>query len=378
MRNLMTLATVVVLASLTAGCEEDLVHFSDSIDLTFDFAQINPYRPPVNELHQPYVVGTQFWMNAIRNHDDMDMSDSWAESGNQNAMELSGHTRDDEAISYRCQANDVGYSTITVYRSDYMVSQLGSVVVEVAVPNRADVTFSGPYFIHGDEYKYRVDDHVNVMTGGMATFLVEYYDGARKLNGNNVLQISTSGDGIDAFSDQTYLFEDREWLSIMPLDPGQHTVTLSVAGNTVAEFTVNAVEEADVAYIGLEAESERYAEDGEVLAVLALGYTDDSEPIYGIEFDWQVDGWERYGEGDLYKYPFHPKMESTLKAEFGDHYDQVDVHGGEDGWVSSTNLVGCSATPQSTGSAAGILAPLLAALGLWAMRRGRTPLRSQD
>lgn len=349
------LAFLVLSVSVLSGCPQDQVNFSDDLDMVFDFKPFNPLHPPPDDLHIPYVVGAEFRMYAFRDHDRMSLEDSWAESMDHTILDIRDRQSDKEWSDFACAALRPGVTEVVLYRSASSEKEWGRAFVEVAQPDRVDLTFAGPFFIHTDPDDYRVLGTVNVLAGGTATFLVEYFQGTRRLYGNGVLEARVRGPGMEAWSAQTYFFEDREWLQVAALEPGNHVVDLSVDGVAVGTLSVRALTDNDVAFIELRAESDRHAEDGETLAVLALGYSGGGEPIYGIEFDWSIDGQQESGQGDLYKYPFHRRMNSDLEASYGPHSQSVYISGGDDGWVSSTNRLGCAGSSRSSGPGAPIL-----------------------
>ncbi len=375
-RSILLLGLAVAATGVLAGCPADQVHFYDDVDLTFDFKPFDPLHPPSDELHQPYVAGTEFRMWAHRDHDKMDLTDSYADSEDPGVLDVWDSVADDDSVGFKCRAVSEGTTWVVVHRREGSTRTWGRALVEVVQPAKAQVTFAGPLFIGADRDEYRVGGSVNVLVGGTATFLVEYEDRqGRHLNGNGVLEVGDPGDGIDAYADQTYLFEDREWLVVTPTMPGDHVVTLSVAGHVIGTVTVRAVQPEDVAFIELRPESEKGHSNGDWVAVLALGYTDSGDPIYGIEFDWEVNGWPKPGEGDLYRYELDRRDRSTLLAEYRGKTQSTDIHSDyEDGYVDSTNNIGCTASATG-GGAAGLLLVLLP-LGLLLARR--RPVSLQD
>lgn len=356
------LGTAVALLAVLgfAGCPDDQVHFHDDLDLVFDFKPFNPAKPPPDELHSPYVVGSVFRMYAFRDHDKMSLKNAWAESANPSVMEIAGRENSDSTHSFDCYADAPGETEITVYRSPSSRTVWGRAQVEVAYPDRVQLTFAGPLFINAPTDEFVVRGPVSVLRDGTASFLVEYFLGGRRLAGNDVLEAQARDAGVQVNVRQTYLFEDREWLQVTPREPGDHLVDLFVAGRPVGTLTVRAVEPEDVAFIELRAERDKAAREGDILAVWALGYDDAGNPIFGIEFDWDLVGNFRTeeGQGDLFKYEYKRREESTLEASYRGQSQQVTIHA-DDGWVSSTNALGCTAgTNGASGGALWLLAGL--------------------
>ena len=367
------LGLAVVALGFLAGCPQDQVNFHDDLDFVFDFKPFDPLHPPGDDLHIPYVVGAEMRMYALRDHDKMNLESAWAESLDTGVLDLWDRHSDATQTDFRCRATGPGTTEVVIWRNEAGTRAWGRAAIEVAQPKTAELTFAGPLFIDAGREEFRVNGPVNVLVGGTATFLVEYADATgRRLYGNGVLEVSQAGEGMDAYADQTWLFEDREWLVVTPLTPGDHVVDLKVGGRSLGAVTIHAVQDADVAIIDLRRESESGHDNGDFLAVLALGYTDTGDPIYGIEYSWEVDGFPKAGEGDLYKYEYDRRDTSSLQADFNGHTQKTTIHSAyNDGWVSSTNNIGCTAaaTPGRWTSLVLMLVPL----GLLALRRRRVP-----
>jgi hypothetical protein len=301
----------------------------------------------------------------------MDLSNAVPESEDPGVLDLWDPVATESQVDFRCQAIAPGTTEIVVWRGVQHGARWGHTVVEVARPAKAELTFAGPLFIDASRAEYRVTGPVNVLVGGTATFLVEYADAdGRRLYGNDVLEVVPGDADIEAHSAQTWLFEDREWLVMSPLTAGTHTVTLKVDGRSIGTVTVNAVTEDAVNFIELRPENESGHHDGDFLAVLALGYTVDGDPIYGIEFDWEVDGFPKAGEGDLYKYEFDRSESARLQAAYSGKTQKTTIHSDyAGGWVSSTNHIGCTAGTRSAGWAP--VALVLLPLAVLALRRRR-------
>ncbi|MBP7127675.1 hypothetical protein KBD49_15050 [Myxococcota bacterium] len=330
------------------GCPDDQVHFHDDLDFVFDFRPFDPAHPPPDDLHSPYVTGARFRIYAFRDHDQMDLRGAEAVSMQPGVLDVwnTGSTR--EVADFDAEAIAPGEAEIVLYRSSRQEGTWGRAVVEVADPVAVDVTFAGALFIDAAPEEYRVGDTVQILQGGMGTFLVEYRDArGRRLSGNDVLQVESLSPGLEARDDQTYFAEDREWIRLRPTAPGLHQVRLSAAGRTLRTLTVRAVQPEEVEFIELRPESERGAHGGDFLAVLAVGYRmgdGGPEPIYGIEYDWAVNGFDKPGQGDLYKYEYDRNERSTLEVRYRDMEQRTTIHGDwSDGWVDSTNHIGCQA-----------------------------------
>src|SRR4030095_9779737 len=81
---------------------------------------------------------------------------------------------------------------------------------------------------------------IDVLEGGTVTLLVEYYRGEERLYGNGALVAEGSSD-ITASPEQTFLFENREWLQLTPGHAGDHTVNMQAGASSLGTLTVHAV-----------------------------------------------------------------------------------------------------------------------------------------
>lgn len=366
-----------VLTIFALGCPDDQVHFHDDLDFVFDFRPFDPAHPPPDDLHSPYVTGARFRIYAFRDHDQMDLRGSEAISLHPGVLDVWNTSSTREVADFDAEAIAPGEAEIVLYRSARQAATWGRALVEVVDPVEADVTFAGALFIDAAPEEYRVGQTVNILQGGMGTFLVEYRDArGRRLAGNDVLQVESLSDGLEATDDQTYFAEDREWLRLRPTAPGLHQVRLSVAGRPLRTFTVRTVQPEEVAFIELRPESEQGAHSGDFLAVLAVGYRmgdQGPEPVYGIEYDWAVNGFDKPGQGDLYKYEYERNERASLEVRYRDMEQRTTIHGDwSDGWVDSTNHIGCQG-----GSSRALAGPPVLILGvlaaLFIARRRRPP-----
>lgn len=359
-QNHLLLAIAVVAAVGTSGCRD--IYLSDDIDLDFDW---NPIEGRGDTLHTPYVVGTQVVISA---NDVLDQSEdelTWALSSSDEAV-----LRIDSQVNGRatCTALSAGTATIRVHDEDGEEIYDGQ--VEVREPDRAELFAHGPLIIGQSFDEALVQGPIRILAGGMGTFLVRYYDGDQRLYGNGVLEAQVDGAGLEAEARQSYLFENREWLSLSPEWVGTHHVELFASGISVGQGVVEAVDTSEVAEVALLAEDEGGASEEEWLAVLALAYDFAGEPIYGVEYAWDIDGDLEDGMGDLYRYEYAEDTEVELGANFQEMRDAVWIHASE-GYVSSTNNIGCSAAASRPASRRTAATIALALLGLTLLRRRR-------
>ncbi len=324
----MTRAFFSLLILALAGCQT--VTLNDSVDVDFDFT---PLVGPSDSLHSPYVAGAEFSLYAYATDDSEELG--WTiESAAPDVLRVD-RTADGSAevtatgagqveLSVRDEAGDI------VHRAD----------VEVRQPDRADVAAHGPLIVRRPELERSNLDEVQVLVGGTATFLVRWYAGEQELSGNGALQVDADP-GVTGSRRRTFLFEDREWLTLSVATPGRHEVRLLAGGEVVRTLTVIGVEEAAVDQILLHGMDETDRRDGEILTVLAQAYDTDGEPIYGVEYAWDVDGAAEAGLGDLYRYEFLAGNAVELCARHAGMEVRVTIQSAG-GFVDSTNRIGCT------------------------------------
>lgn len=359
MRKTFALLAALLLAS---GCTR--IRLLDDIDLTFDFT---PLLGPSNLLHQPYVVGSD--MNIFVDHTDnkKDLT-GWSLRSSDEAIfvvdapSFSRFDKDD--FSVHCHAVGPGTAQLEVLDEHGHVKHRTS--VEVALPTRVDFLAHGPLLVEHPSLD-PLTPEPRVLAGGTATFLVRYYDQNELLYGNGAL-IAASTSDVSATTPETWLFEDRDWLQITPHQAGDTTLPLQVGTHSIPSLTIHAVPQTDITEIRILGENESRAHKGEWLVALAQAYDAQARPIFGVEYDWELDGNAELGEGDLYRYEYDPKQKRSLEAHNGPLDAVATIHG-EDGFVDSSNRIGCRIVTAS--ASLGQLLLLGAAVAL--ARRRRRP-----
>jgi MYXO-CTERM domain-containing protein len=214
-----------------------------------------------------------------------------------------------------------------------------------------------------------------MLANGVATFLVEWYAGEQRLSGAGTLGLmSEHPNASDLWARQSFLDEDREWATVefSSPDSGNELATVAFLANgmPVQDVTFEIVQPDAIDHVELLAESTSGHKEGALLTVLAQAIDVDGESIWGVAFDWDLDGDEETGEGDLFRYWYEPSASSVLGAAYGEHRGEATI-AGDEGFVASSNNISCfcNATPVAPGrdGAFGLLC--LAAFGLVRRRR---------
>jgi hypothetical protein len=185
--------------------------------------------------------------------------------------------------------------------------------------------------------------------------------------GNSVLT-TLDTQGLDTvLVEQTFLFENREWVQVSGTTPGLASVDLQVDGELLASAPFEIVGPEAVAAVGIHGDDESGLRPGDWSVLVAQAEDAGSQRIYGVEYAWEIDGVLQSGAGDLFRYEFQRTGGNDVRASFDDLDAVVTANIGE-GYVDSSNELGCNA------SAAGASGAWV--VGLLALRRRSTPARA--
>jgi MYXO-CTERM domain-containing protein len=350
------LATFALAAALT-GCQE--AYLTDDIDLDLNFS---PLALQDDALHLPYVAGTEVVIHA-HSKKKHETTHGWRlESDNPEVLQIV-HQRDGRA---ECIAVGAGTATINVYSDVGESDLINSSVISVREPNRVELYAHGPLLVGKSTASARVIEPT-IRVGGTGTFLVRYYDDYVRLYGNGVLE-PVAHESVTASPETSYLFENREWLQLRPLEAGRHTIELAANGIPVGHFPVLAVNDDAVEGVILHGESESGAHNGEWLVVLGEAVDIEGNTVYGVNFKWTLDGLLETRTGDLFRYEYEQHLPRKLTANYRGMAAVTEIHAGF-GFVDTTHDVGCTATGASAGRSSALFLMLLALAPMLIFRR---------
>src|ERR1051325_7207176 len=356
-------AVGVALALAVAGCGPTY-SMTDDIDLTWDFT-LTP-RQFDDNLHSPYVRGTRTTVFA-HSSDKGESLRGWSIESSDPAVFAIGpaaQTTSDDDLAVGGQAT--GEGTATLMLRDPHGNAVGRGFAEVLLPDAVELDSHGSLIL-GREDEAPVHE-VRVLAGGEATYLVRYFRGGRELHGNGVLSAVPPAN-VAAQERTTFLFENREWLSLQASTVGNGTVQLQADGVVAATMPVVVVPESAIADVVVLTESESGHQDGDWLVALAQAYDTNGERIFGVDYNWNVGGAAQQGDGDLYRYQFKSGQFVMVRAQRGTHTDAAQIQS-QGGYVGSTNHIGCGA-----GGGGGLAWGGLLALALVGRQRRRGPAR---
>jgi MYXO-CTERM domain-containing protein len=374
-----SLVAALVLVT-TTGCGPK-IRLSDSIDARFDLAITHPYD---DQLSSPYVAGSEFRIYAYDSSEDNDLEGWTMVSLDPDVLELTtievvrdnleeGDKTETDIIQASAVAIGPGRAIIEVHDEDGEFVR--ATEVEVMQPDRIELSAAGPMFIERDDLAGNVDETPKIFANGTATFLVEWFAGEQRLSGAGSLDLLVQHPNVsNLWARQSFLDEDREWATVEFSSPESGnelaTVTFLANGMPVQDVTFEIVQPDAIDHVELLAESTSGHKEGALLTVLAQALDVNGESIWGVAFDWDLDGVEESGEGDLFRYWFDPSVSSVLGASYGEHRGETTI-AGDEGFVASSNNISCfcNASPVAPGRDAAFGLLCLAALAFVRRRR---------
>lgn len=345
----------LLLAALVACTPEVKVY--DDIDFTWDFGLT--LDPVTSSLNTPYVKGAPVTIY-IEADDRHDVAGWRVYSSDDSVFRINSIRPGINEHKLVAQGKAVGEGIATLIIDDGEGDAKGDAAIEVLRPDNVGLAAHGYMIL--DRAEEAVVSDVRMVEGGTATYLVRYFRGAQELHGNSVLETETPS-GITALRRTSFLFENREWLSVTSASRGIQSIGLAADGDPMSAVTVITVPETDIASVKLHGQPEKGHEDGDWLVLLAQSYDASQRKIFGVDYAWEVGGWSETEAGDLYRYKFEANESTFVTAERNGHSDTVDISSDE-GFVDSSNRVGCN---TSAGGAGIVVA--LGLLGLVGRRR---------
>lgn len=367
-----------VLAGVVAcsmGCTR--VKFSDSVDLTLDFA---PLTGPSDLLHTPYVEGSSMRI-FVDSTNDNERYEGWSlSSSDPTIFSVENLQGQSGFAAAKARALRPGHATLTVTDSGgHVVATDG---VDVERPDEVRLLSHGLLLVDRGEDEARVSD-LRVVEGGTGTYLARYYRAGHQVFGNGTLT-ATADTGSTAKVEQSYLFEDRDWLQVSPGDGNAHQIALSVNGTPFGQVTLSGVARTDLAGVRILGEDEGGAKKDQLMVAFALANDSAGRAVYGVEYSWQLGGKTSAGMGDLFRYRYDAQRPQMLTASAmnatGQMSAQAMIHASS-GFVDSTNRVGCATVPPGApgGPWRGVTpAWLLLVVGWGAMGMRRRLRRSHE
>jgi hypothetical protein len=338
-----------------------------------DTFALDLFGPPQDAINTPYVAGAKFDVNVVAN--GVDTTGFRVTSSDPTVLRIDRVSSSTSSLDFPAIAAGVGHATLSI------VDAKGNVVhshdVDVDEPDGVELHSHG-LMLGGLPDAQTKLSHVNVLESGTATLLVRYFKGSQELWGNGAVTASSVG-AVDARTTRSSFGDARDWIEIDASQLGSGQVTLSVGGSAVAVVPVSVVDAGSVARVGMLAQSDSQAQDGQSLAVFARASNAQGDDVYGASFTWQINGAAiapsatmGYGRpADLLTYQYKGSQSETVSASIDGDSSSLSVHG-QGGTIGSSADVGCSvARGAGAAGGGGVFALALGAVVAAAARRRR-------
>lgn len=358
-RAMTKLAACGLAVALGLGACAPTYTMTDDIDLTWDFV-LTPSTFD-DALHSPYVRGTKVALLAHSSDKEPDFRGWSIVTSDPAVFRIDDSAVDPDGRGLTAHGQAVGEGTASLRLLDDRGHEVGRGVAEVLVPDQVELDAHGSLILGRDDEAAVAE--ARVVENGEATYLVRYFRGGRELHGNGVLT-AVAPVGVTAQPRTTFLFENREWLTLGTTVAGSGALQLSADQVSVASVPMVVVPESAIADVVVLTQSENGHHDGDWLVALAQAYDGNGERIFGVDYTWNVNGATQTGDGDLYRYQFKQGLFAMVQAQRGLHSDAAMIQS-DQGFVDSSNKVGCTA------GGSGSLVVGLMGLGLVVVRRRR-------
>ncbi|MBC8072346.1 MAG: hypothetical protein IAG13_28750 [Deltaproteobacteria bacterium] len=293
------------------GCGSEL-RVSDDVDLAFDFERTGDR----GTLHSPYVEGASL---RVRVRDDagrdaLDLDGYSLASSDPEVLLIGPSEQSGDAVVAEAEAAAEGIAEL------WLVDRRGEVIsgteIEVRAPTRVMLHAAAPLFLDRDDVPSAVDEP-QVLVDGVATFMVEYFDGSTRLFGNGTLGVSADGPLVAEVA-QEHMHERRDWLRVTPTAAGLHELELRAHGQRFARVQLESITTDAIAELALRGQDQARARRDQQLVVIVEAYDEDGDRIFGAAADWELAGGPDGEPGEMYRYAYQPAQSKSLAATLGD------------------------------------------------------------
>src|SRR5262245_12750658 len=274
----------VALALAVAGCSPTY-SMTDDIDLTWDFT-LTPTRFEDN-LHSPYVRGTRVTVFAHSSDDHPKFAGWTIVSSDPGVFRIDDNVLAPDGGEVSAHGQAVAEGTAQLRLLDSRGHEVGRGQAEVVVPDRVELDAHGSLILGRDDEAPVTE--ARVVAQGEATYLVRYFRGNRELHGNGVLAVDAPA-GVTPEERTSFVFENREWLTLHASGAQSGMLEVSADGVKVASVPIVVVPETAIADIVLRTQSEKGHVDGDWLVTLAQAYDGIGERLIGVDYTWIVNG----------------------------------------------------------------------------------------
>jgi hypothetical protein len=332
-------------------------------------------------LHTPYVVGGQIPIT-VDALSGQDLTGWTLSSSDDSILAVTSSLQPGQAGQRVATLSAVAAGDASLFVRDSTGATIATELVSVGAPDHAAV-YAPIELLSGLPSTQAAVTDADVLVGGKATFLVEYFLGNTRLFGAGALS-ATATNGIEATATSPSTSPVDDYLYVSPSAEGTGgSVSLSVGGRAVGSLAVDAVDPAAIAGVAI---------DPFVLGSLGVLYAHAKDAsggdIYGATFNWKTTGQNTDGKtndppgdpSDLYCYSLPSSTSSGMlhiTASNGAFSTETTVSG-EPSLFTSTALIptydspsSCSVSAPGVGGRAGGIFGVGVGLAFLGARRRR-------
>ena len=340
------------------------------ITITDDVGTDGFELPGVKRLHTPYVPGLRVTV-IVRGQGSDDASRWVASSSDDNVFTVDFTSSCGSAcLEILTTAVGPGQAELTLAENDRVVT---SRTIDVAVPDGLRLYPAPEIFQRGNFdgiAPVDLDEEIRVVEDSTATFLVAYFKGdGFELHGREALTPLPADGGFASAATST-LMPSHDWLQVRVEDTGVHDIELFTGAHLAKTLRVRGVRRSAVTRLELDGEFDLFASEGKPLEVVARGFDDDDQRVYGLDLSWEIGGGALGGTGDFVTYAKGDSVR-VLLAESAEQEASLRISASSATVRSSNDLPqpgACACvTTKETPALAGLL--VVVALGLVGCRR---------
>jgi MYXO-CTERM domain-containing protein len=362
---------LTTIATLCAACNvQPSLDPGPSVAMQDSF-EITLFAKAQDDLHTPYVLGSAFTISIASTDYTSSQVAGWTLVSSDPSVLAVQPTSG--AGEFSATAAGAGTTTLEVLGGGGTI--LDTHVVSVAAPDSVQLCSHGLLLAGASDAQAQVS-RASLVQGGIATFLVRYFQGGQELYGNHAVTTTATG-AVTAKTTTSSFGDDRDWVEI---DSGATTgtgqVTLSVGGQVSATVPSQVVGPSAITSVGVAAQSDANAADGDTLYVFGRAFDANDVDVYGATFGWLSNGVPitsvdptANGPADMILYTYKQSATVALTAELdGDTSPPTTVHGTGATLTTSAD-VGCSIGPPGGRRMSALWGAV--SLALLALRRRR-------
>jgi len=300
-----------VAVALLAGCTSEFA-FTDSVNSRFN--ERAPRAEFGDELSTPYVLGARFTVYIEDREGDANFTGWTVRVTDPRVLSLREQQPrwvDRHTLALDLEATGEGTTELLLLDPNGEVK--GSAAAEVRVPTRVQLYASAIAALEDDDFR-GLTPHPQLLAGGTASFVVQYLADDLRLQGSTQLAVATTP-AIEAVVQHSQAADNRDIVQISAGEPGLEALELWVGGLQLQRVEVDVVGPEAVAAIDLiHRKGASTAEDEGDWLVVAQAYDALRDPIYGVGFGWDLEGYTFEQAGDVMVYAHDPERDSLKQV----------------------------------------------------------------